>query len=134
MRHTPYESEYRAAPQMSDSERLDYFLTRCFETDEVWFLAQQSRPLERELTGRLAVPVWPYARFADDAANTFAGAECTSISLEHFLYRLLDELQQRDVWIEVMPRDDAVGCLITPQRLSSIFEGMIDAGEYRFDG
>lgn len=133
MRHTPYDSEYRAASQMSDSERLDYFLTRCFETDEVWFLMQDSGPLEREFEGKLTLPVWPYARFAGDAVDSLAAGEPGSTSLEHFLYQMLDELMRRNVWIEVMPRDKAAGCLITPQRLFTIFEGLIDAGEYRFD-
>jgi hypothetical protein len=39
-----------------------------------------------------------------------------------------------DIGIEIMPRLSGQGCLMSPHRLLSIIEGMLDAGEYRLDG
>lgn len=135
MRHTPTESEYVAAPTMSDGERLEYFLTRAFETDEVWFLKRAQSPFERRVGDADVWPVWPYRRFATEAAlDLWQDCVPFSVSLEHFLYSLLDERIERGALIEIMPRGEAAGCLITAGRLRSILEGMIDAGEYRLDG
>lgn len=139
MRHAPYESEYLAVPTMRDGELLDYFLMRCFETDEVWFLKEMSQPFERDLAdvddSQTTFPVWPYQRFASEAASDqWPACIPSAIALDHFLYRTLDELIERDVTVEIMPRGNDTGCLIAPQRLLSILEGMIDVGEYRLDG
>lgn len=134
MRQNPTEGEYAAAPTMADHERLEYFLTRVFETDEVWFL-KNPQPFERLLDGRPTMPLWPYRRFASDAAlDCWMDCVSSSVSLEHFLYTLLDEPIARGVTLDLMPRGEAGGCLIGAARLRAILEGMMDAGEYRLDG
>lgn len=135
MRQTPTESEYAAVPRMSDGERLDYFLTRTFETDEVWFLKTPVGSFERAVGTTLYLPVWPYRRFASEAAlEQWQGCVPSSVSLDHFLYVMLAEQVSPGGFIEIMPRGEAAGCVITPTRLRSILEGMIDVGEYHLDG
>lgn len=133
MRQSPTEGEYAAAPAMSDTQRLEYFLTRAFETDEVWFLRGPA-PFERALAAGRALPVWPYRRFASEAAlEHWQDCVPASVSLEHFLDHLLGQLPAETL-VEIMPRGEAVGCLVAPGRLRAILEGMMDAGEYRLDG
>lgn len=135
MRYAPYQNEYLAAQTMSDGERLDYFLTRVFETDEVWLLRNQHGWLQRELESRPSCLLWPYQRFAADAAlDYWHDYSPSSMALDFFLDHLLDDLIAQNLMIDIMPRGIAAGCLITAQRLRSIFRGMIDAGEYRLDG
>ena len=135
MRHTPYESEYNAIQSMGHSDLLEYFLTRVFETDEVWFLKNATGWLTYDADNHTAFPVWPYRRLASDAAlEKWESHAPSSVSLDHFLYVMMQELIANNVMIEVMPRIDQSGCLTPAQRLMGILEGMIDAGEYRLDG
>lgn len=135
MRHTPYESEYTAIQSMEHSELLEYFLTRVFETDEVWFLKNAAGWLTCEADNHTVLPVWPYRRLASDAAlERWESHAPSSVSLDHFLYAMMREFTTSNVMIEVIPRATQSGCLIPAQRLLGILEGMIDAGEYRLDG
>jgi hypothetical protein len=136
MRHEPYESELRAVPLMSDGELLDYFLLRIFETDEVWGLNDSASWLLREHQANLYLPLWPYRRFAADAALDFLhDGSPASVALEHFIDQTLRPLIDGNTMLEIMPRDSAkLGCVISPHRLLDILIGLIDASEYRLDG
>ena len=134
MRYAPYPSEARAVPSMSDGELLDYFLLRVFETEEVWMLKNGDAPLLRESGGQLRLPLWPYRQFADEALAALGKpAEAVAQSLEFFLEDTLLWLIDDDIGIEIMPRLQSPGCLITPHRVLSVIEGMIDAGDYHMD-
>jgi hypothetical protein len=135
MRFEPYEAEYAAVPAMSDGERLDYFLLRAFETEEVWSARLGRDWFVHEASGQKVQPIWPYRRYAMEAAlDVWEDCRPDSISLEYFLYTELNRLMALDIFLDIMPRGDQPGCLISPQRLFSIFEGMYDAGEYRLEG
>lgn len=135
MRYAPYPSEYLAVPTMTDGELLDYFLMRSVETEEVWGLQDSSGWLLREYKGQLNFPVWPYKRFASEAATTlWPNCIPTAVSLEHFVFENLPQWIDDDIGIDIMPRAAQPGCLITPHRLLDIIEGILDAGEYRLDG
>lgn len=134
MRFSPSESEYAAIPGMSDQHLLEYFLLRVFETEEVWGLLNNGSWQMNEVEGQETVPLWPYQRFARDMAlEVWQSSSPSSVSLEYFLEQILGSLTLLDVMLEIMPLQDSPGCLISPRQLQSIFEGMIDAGEYRLD-
>lgn len=134
MRFEPYESEYAAVPTMTSRERLDYFLLRAFETEEVWGLKAGHQWWSHELHGDHCIPLWAYRRYAVEAAlDEWCDGRPDSISMEYFLYQVLPSLAA-GVVLEIMPSSGHEGCLISPQRLLSIFEGMLEAGEYRIEG
>jgi hypothetical protein len=134
MRHSPYESEYQAIKTMSDNQLLDYFMSRLFESDEVWFLHNKAGLYLRTLGDLKTCVVWPYKLFATEAALEH-WQECfpSSSSLEYFMDHILDNLITQKILVDVMPRGSAAGCLIAPDRLRAILQGLIDAGEYRLD-
>ncbi|MGB1091658.1 MAG: DUF2750 domain-containing protein [Oceanobacter sp.] len=136
MRFEPYEAEYAAVPNMSDVERLDYFLLRAFEIEEVWSLKQGPNWYTEEVEGEKVMLIWPYKRYASEGAlDIWMDCRPDSISLEYFLYTEMNRLIEQNVWFNVMPPGEGqTGCLITPQQLFKIFEGMYDAGEYRLEG
>lgn len=135
MRFEPYEAEYAAVPTLSDGERLDYFLLRAFETDEIWTLREGSRWFTHEVNGQKVQPLWPYRRYAmESALDVWEDCRPDTQSLEFFLYNDMNRLMEEDIFLDIMPRGDQPGCLISPQRLFSILEGMFDAGEYRLEG
>jgi len=136
MRYAPYDNEYQAAANLSESEQMEYFLTRVFETEEVWGLDDGAEWVYREHTdGSQSLPLWPYEKFAKDAAvDLWADTQPQAESLEDFMYHTLEMLIEDDVMVEIMPMPTKTGCLVSPHRLLSILTGMIDAGEYRMDG
>ncbi|MAK89913.1 MAG: hypothetical protein CMI13_01565 [Oleibacter sp.] len=143
MRFEAYPSEIAALPALSDGERLDYFLMRAFETEEFWALKQGTEWLTRPLTeeingfaaGQLILPAWCYRHYAMDAAlDIWTDCRPASVSLEYFIEEEIPRLIEQDIVLDIMPRNDQPGCMITAHRLSSIFEGIMDAGEYRLEG
>lgn len=134
MRFEPYEHEYQAQAAKGDKETLDYFLLRVFETEEVWALKDGPHWFMRNLDGQLTMPVWPYERFAKEAASgSWQTYETEAESLEHVLYNLADELKDDEVMVEIMPKSNAPGVLITADQFVNIIEGMIESGSYSLD-
>lgn len=133
MRYAPYAGEVSALDSMSDGQLLDYFLTRVFETEEVWGLDDGCEWLMVEADGRWVMQVWPYRQFAAACGD---GAACTPTaeSLEDFVYQTLGALMDENAMLEIMPAPGRAGCLASPHRLYDIFTGMFEAGEYRLDG
>ena len=136
MRYQPYEDEYAAVPTMTDAELLEYFLYRIFETEEIWGVKETAHQwLNHEYNGQFVQPLWPYKRYADEAAvDQWENFVPVAVSLEYFMEQTLNELVMNDVLIEIMPRKSATGCLISPHRLYSILEGMMESSEYTLDG
>ncbi len=135
MRYEPYEDEYAAVPLMTDAELMEYFLYRVFETEEVWGLKENSTKFIQEEGEQVTQPVWPYKRYAEEAAvGKWAMYVSAAVSLEFFMEQILHQLAREDVLLDIMPRPSGAGCLVSPQRLFSILEGMLESGEYSLDG
>ncbi len=133
MRYSPYTAETAAVTEMSESQLLEYFLTRVFETEEVWSLDDGCEWVMREDDGQWIMPLWPYRQFAETAAATWSGCVPSAESLEDFVYQTLGALMEEDTLLEVMGEPGRPGCLVSPQRLHDIFTGMMNAGEYTLD-
>lgn len=135
MRYSPYIHELEAIKSMDDSHRLEYFLTRSYETEEVWGLKENNAWFYLERGEQTTMPIWPYKNLVEkssliDTQSIQPAAE----SLEDFIDHTLDMLIDEEVMIEIMASCNHPGCLISPHRLSDIFIGLIDAGEYTLDG
>lgn len=134
MRYSPYEHEYEAVSAMNENELLEYFLTRVFETEEVWGLDDGIEWIMQDNNGQLSMPVWPYQLFAKESAvNDWQHCHPEAQSLEVFLQNTVAMLMDEQAMLDIMPQSSAVSCLISPQQLKSILEGMIDAGDYTLD-
>ncbi len=131
MRYEPHNDESILLPTMTDAELLEYFLYRIFETDEVWTLRAGGQPVIREAADHKMLPVWPYKGYAEDAAvGDWAELPAIADSVDYFTYQTLDKLARQGVTVEIMPRGQQAGCLITPQRLFSMLENMMEARDY----
>lgn len=136
MRYSPYDHEYEAVATMSEQELLEYFLTRVFETEEVWGLDDGTEWIMENHNGHLGMPVWPYQKFAaESAVNEWSHCHPEAESLEEFLLNTVAMLTDENAMLSIMPSNRSSSiCLISPQKLKSILDGMIDAGEYTLDG
>ena len=135
MRYSPYDHEYEAVDSMKETELLEYFLTRVFETEEVWGLDDGSEWIIHDVNGQSCMPVWNYKKFASESANAeWSHCKPEAESLEAFLHTTIEMLIDEKAMLAVMPIKSSTGCLISPAKLKSILDGMIDAGEYTLDG
>ncbi|WP_235185966.1 DUF2750 domain-containing protein [Methylomarinum vadi] len=136
MRYEPYEDEYAAIPAMTDAQLLEYFISRVYETEEVWGLKEGGAYwMTYGRDGREIQPLFAYKRYAEEAAvGDWEVMIPVAESLEFFMERTLTRLEQNDVVLEVMPRETGRGSLVTPRQLFGILEGIIDAGEYTMEG
>ncbi len=134
MRYSPYAEEVIDIATMNEAQLLEYFLTRVFETEEVWGLDDGCEWIVTDNPAQSLMPIWPYRQLAEDAARQqWSGYTATAESLEDFVYQTLGELMEDDIILEIMPAPDKAGCKITPHRLFEIFTGMFNAGEYTLD-
>lgn len=135
MRYAPYSRETTALADMSEAQLLEYFLTRVFETEEIWGLDDGCEWIVIERDGQTVMPVWPYMQFASEAVTgDRSNCKPSAESLEDFVYSTIDTLIEDDILLEVMGSPNRLGCLVSPQRLYDIFTGMFSAGEYTLDG
>lgn len=134
MRYAPDAHEIQTVETLSDAERMEYFLIRIAETEEVWSLQERQNMFRHEVNGQWVVPFWPYRHFARTAAlEQWQDGAPQGMSLEHFIHPTLQQLIDADLLVEIMPTADRPGCLITPHRLLDILVSMQHAREYRLD-
>ena len=128
MHFAPTQTELAALEEISPAERLNYFLTRAMEAEEIWVLMNESDDTE-------ILPVWPYNVLAQACAQgDWEANNPDSVSLEHFVYNLLPQLSERDIHIEIMPSSTQKGLVFEAKALFEILERKIDAAEYFIEG
>ena len=135
MRYAPFNHEADALTMMGEAQLLEYFLTRIYETEEIWGLDDGCTWVTSIQQENEVMPLWPYQKLATEMIpgawpDTTEAVE----SLEEFVEQTLIALMEDDIMIEIMPSPTRPGCLISPQRLHDILTGMLDAGEYKLDG
>ena len=135
MRYSPYSYEHQAMDDFNNRQRLEYFLTRLFEAEEVWGINDGLEWVSFLKNGKVLLPLWPYESLAQDACDPMKKDLLPSAeSLEDFLHFTLDELEQEGIMLELLPVKQQCGSEISPEQLKSILTGMIEAGEYTIEG
>lgn len=135
MRFAPTAGEFKAMAGMTGQALMEYFVTRTAEAEEVWGLGDETGWLLRETNTQTTLPVWPYQQLAGDCAvDDWQGQSCKSVSLEHFISHVLQVLIEQDIQVEIMPVESRRGYIMTPQQLSTLFENIIESGEYFLEG
>jgi len=131
--HFPPTAEQQAAfATLSKQERIDYFLTRTMEAEEVWVHADEQGWLMREEGEKSILPVWPYENIA--RAN-IAGSDVTpqATSLEHFI-EILNRNVQQPIDLDIMPLPNQPTAFISIAALLSMYESLLDSGTYFLEG
>jgi hypothetical protein len=135
MKYQPSHNELSAIESYSENERLHYFLTRVIESEEVWGLSNPSGWVMREQDEQAILPVWPYRILAAKCTgNKWKDYVPGAVSLEHFVYNLLPTMNSQDIYVEIMPTSNQPGILMNAKQLASLFEGMLESGEYYMEG
>ena len=135
MHHAPTAGETRFLADASAEEKLDYFLARAMECEEVWGLNNVSGWIMRDHGENTYLPVWNYAVMADACAiDDLSDYAADSTSLEHFVYGILPQLQEMDVNVELLATPERQGILVKSRALFEIFERKLDAAAYAPEG
>ena len=137
MRYKPYDYEYAAITAMNNEELTDFFLSRIYETEEIWGLKERgSFWMTYNRKGEETLPVFPYKIMAEEACvNDWEVMIPVAESLEFFMEKSLPHLIHNKTVIEVMPGLERKGnIIITASQLFNILETMIDSGTYTMDG
>jgi hypothetical protein len=136
MRYEPHSYEYAAVATMDDAALLEFFLTRIYETEEVWGLKECGAFwMSYERNGEETLPVFAYKLFAEEACvNDWEVMVPVAESIEFFMEESLPRMIQDSVVLEVMPRKEGRGSLVTAEQLYNILENMIENGTYTLDG
>jgi len=131
----PSDKEKQELETFDEHQRLHYFLTRTLESEEIWGLGDDSGWVMEESTDCVSLPVWPYACFAEECTHDkWNYCSPLSMSLEHFLYKILPKMDQQQIMVDVFPKKDSTGLRIPAAKFSEMIEGMLESGEYYMEG
>ena len=135
MQYTPLDSEITMLVSMSAEERLHYATTRMIESEEVWSLGDENGWMILNEDDRQFISVWPYRQLAlEYGPGETETAFPQAISLEYFVYDVLDMCKADNISLEVFPRTDDRGSLMSSSDLYEILNGMLEANEYFIEG
>lgn len=131
MRYEPTPSELLYLDHMDSDERLDYFITRTMESEEVWRLCDADGWVTHARDGVVTMPLWPYEGLA--AASAGPGEAADAVSLEYFVYHELNELYGHGIVLDIFP-GKAAGVPMDAAMLLRVFDGKIDQEQYFIEG
>lgn len=127
----PNAEQQAAFAHFSKQERIEYFLTRTIEAEEIWVHADDEGWLMREEDEKTILPVWPYENLA--RANLGGDMVAQATSLEHFI-DILNQNSNRGIDLDMMPLPNQTTVLISIPELLSMYESLIDSGSYFLEG
>lgn len=134
MRYRATEDEIVNLPSMAPVERLNYFLTRTVEAEEIWSLGNTNGWELQERDGRTVVHVWPYVELARlNLPPDSASASPQATSLEHFFQNILPIMIEQEIFLDIISMPEAPGRLIAASDLYTMLESMLESHEYYFD-
>lgn len=133
MRYAPTAQELQDIGTMPAPQRLQYFLSRVIEAEEVWGLADTQGWVLREEGDRTILSIWPYRECAEACIHE-PDLHTHATSLDHFVERILDTLIADEIQLDVLPGRDTVGALLSAAELQSMFKSLMESGEYFLEG
>ena len=135
MRCNPSEEALAEIASMDEEQRLDYFLSRAIECEEVWSLGSDCGWTIREEGEQRVIPVWPSQELADRCAcGDCERQRSDPVSLEHFLYRVLAMMQENGILVEVLPLAQRPGKLMPAEALFEALDRSLAGGESLLGG
>jgi len=127
--------EMQSLSNMTGDDRLNYCLSRFVETEEIWGLAETQGWIIHDTESVSTLPIWPYKDLATACAkDDWKLAKPQSISLEHFIYKVSEQLIENEIQLEVLPTDLAPGKIIPARSFFKMLENMMESGEYFMEG
>jgi len=135
MQFKPTQNELDTFSKMKAAERMQYFLSRTIEAEEVWGINDYAGWVLRDIGDNVVLQVWPYKQLCSDyiisqSESYMPGA----VSIEHFVDNLLQIMMEQDIDIDIFPTKEANGIRIKAAELYEILNNMLESGEYYMEG
>ena len=133
MRYAPTSQELQEIVTMQAPQRLQYFLSRVIEAEEIWGLADPQGWVLREDGDKTILPIWPYRECAEACINE-PDLKTHATSLDHFVESILHTLIADGIHLDILPSRDTAGALLSAAELQSTFKSLMESGEYFLEG
>lgn len=135
MRYVVPLSEIEEVIAYDVEQRMDYFLARCIEGEEIWGLSSPDGWAINERDNQYMLPIWPYEQLATSCAGSeWKDYAADAISLDHFINNTLLLMQEQNIMAELMPVNEKAGKIISAKQLAAILGSMVESGEYYMEG
>jgi hypothetical protein len=134
MQFIPTQNEISSLNTMENSERLQYFLTRTIEAEEVWALSDNEGWILQEDNDCIVLQLWPYQQLAREYANQDTSCYPAATSLDHFVHSLIAHLIQQNIELDILPLKNKPGVRISASKLNELYESLLEAGDYYLEG
>ena len=110
------DKQFASIQKLADHERLDYFLKKVADWEEIWSLSSAEGWVELSSPdGDECLPIWPHPDFAAAwAVEDWADCQPKAIKLEVWLERWTAGLQRDNTVLAVFPVDEEEGIVMTP--------------------
>jgi hypothetical protein len=111
------QKEMEAVSRLNAEARLEHFIKRVADWEEVWSLRNSGGwVLSETSSGHEAAPFWPHASYAKDCAqNEWAGCEPQSIELRAFIEKWLPGLTKDKKLLAIFPTPSSIGAIASPE-------------------
>ena len=104
------DTERNAALQLNADYRYDHFIAKVAQHQLLWVLKGDKGLLLLESEGDVCLPLWPHPEYAQAwIQDELASYELQSITLEVFLERWAEGLEQDNIAVAVFPLPDETG-------------------------
>ena len=113
----PRAIEVKVINSLPVDERVEYFLNRIVDNDELWSTANDVGWVKQNISGHEVVRLWPYHEFIWEGANKRG-----MVSFEYFKGKVLPELIKSGVDVEIFPVKDDAGKLLTATEFKKLLE------------
>lgn len=116
--------------KMPGDERLQYFVRKVSDFEEVWGLFDDGWAMTADTEGRKAIPLWPEKDFSDLCAEgVWENYNSKPIELDRFVSKWLPGMEKDGVLTAIFPTPKNKGVIIQPKDLLTTLEEEIEQYE-----
>ncbi|MGY0219317.1 DUF2750 domain-containing protein [Endozoicomonadaceae bacterium StTr2] len=120
--------QYENVCRLSDDQRLDYFLKKVTDFEEIWSLHSNDGWVAlSSADGEDCLPIWPHPDFAK-AWATGDWSDCTpkAIKLDYWIERWTPGLERDHTMLAVFPVGEEEGIVLSPAELQESLVGLLE--------
>lgn len=118
------EKEQAAVSALRPEQRLEHFVKRVADWEEIWSLkAPSDWVMAGTESGARVFPIWPHPNYAKTCVcNQWSDSSPEAISLEHFMNAWVPGLTKDGVKVAVFPTPNSGGAVTEPTALKELLE------------
>lgn len=127
MSYSLTDTERNAALQLNADYRYDHFVRKVAEHKELWVLKSEQGLLLLDSEGEACLPIWPHPDYAQTwAKDELAGYTPQAITLEIWLDRWIQGLEQDQIAVAVFPLPDELGMVEEASELAEELQAKLE--------